>query len=380
MIYFDHNATTPVLPEANQAWLSAIEEFFGNPSSLHRAGARADHALERARCSVAQILNCDPTELIWTSGATESNNLAIYQLARSLPSGSRILVSSIEHPSVLEPARFYFGNRISWIPCRPDGVIDFDRLKESVLRENFGAVILMAANNETGILQPWRETAELCEDRGVRYFCDAVQWTGKMSSRDLGRCSFVSGSGHKFGAPRGIGFLKAGGGPFHPLFHGGVQEGGRRGGTENVAGAVAAAKALECCEYRLTEGFQMERVRWRSEMVLRLSQEIPGIQFLNPHNDQCLWNTISCIMPDVGCSFRWVVKLDKAGFAVSSGSACSSGSEKPSHVLKAMGLSDGETSRVLRFSSQWRTTPDDWNSLLKALKKLLYEAQKPSLA
>jgi len=376
MLYFDHNATTPVIPEANQTWIKATEEYFGNPSSLHRIGTRADHALERSRHTIASILKCHPLDIIWTSGATEANNLAVFQLRNRLPPEKKIWVSPLEHPSILAPARHYFQNRITWIPVKPTGVVDLDWIQENLKVQSPGAVIAMAANNETGLLQPWKSISELCEGLEIPYLCDAVQWIGKQPAAGLGACTMVSASGHKFGAPKGIGFLKTDGTrEFYPLIRGGDQESGRRSGTENIAGAMAITRALEHCEVRFPQGEQLERLRWRGEMIHRLQQELPGIVFIGG-DSPTLWNTISCLMPDVGCQFRWVVKLDKAGFAVSTGSACASGSEKPSHVLEAMGLSPEESGRVIRISSSWNTTPADWNVLLKALKKLTQEAPR----
>ena len=204
MIYFDHNATTPLLPEARQAWLEACELFPGNPSSPHRLGARADNVLNEAREKLASILGCHAAEIVFTSGATESNNTVLHHCARTAPANGRVWVSAIEHPCVIEPGRFHFGDRVRSIPATRDGVIELDWIERELKRERPALVVVMAANNETGAIQPWREAQQLCNARGVPFFCDAVQWIGKLPSRELGTCNWVSGSAHKFGGPRGV--------------------------------------------------------------------------------------------------------------------------------------------------------------------------------
>lgn len=371
MLYFDHNATTTLLPEAKRAWLEAVDSLVGNPSSPHRLGTRADAALESAREGLAAALGCDAGDIVWTSGATESNNAVLSHLARS-PAGrpDEVLVSAVEHPSVFSPARGHFGASVKTIPVDGRGAISLEWLEEQLSRRRARAVAVMAANNETGVLQPWSEIAALCRSRGVPFLCDATQWIGKLPASGLGACDFVSGSAHKFGGPRGVGFLKC---PsetaFDPLLSGGKQEDGRRAGTENVAGVLAMVAALEVRESALARGAQRERIEWREEFEQALTGELFGASIIGAGTER-LWNTVSAMMPQTDCRQRWVVKLDKAGFAVSTGSACASGHEEPSHVLAAMGLEAGEAGRVLRFSSGWETTHDDWRKLLAGLKEV----------
>ena len=200
--------------------------------------------------------------------------------------------------------------------------------------------------------------------------CDATQWIGKLPASGLGACDFVSGSAHKFGGPRGAGFLKCpSDSTVAPLLAGGKQEGGRRAGTENVAGVLAMVAALEVRESALARGAQRERLAWREEFEQALTGELFGASIVGAGADR-LWNTVSAKMPETECRQRWVVKLDKAGFAVSTGSACASGREEPSHVLAAMGLEAGEAGRVLRFSSGWETPRGDWQKLLAGLREV----------
>ncbi len=369
MIYFDHNATTPLHAAAKAAWLEAVEKFPGNPSSPHRIGARADAALTEARERLAAFLACSPLDIVWTSGASESSNTVLHHFARRLPAETEVWISAIEHPCVLEAARVHFGKRVQLIPVTRDGAADLNWLARELAKHRPGLVALMAANNETGVLQPWREAQALCRERQVPFFCDAVQWLGKLPARGLGDCDFVSGSAHKFGGPKGVGFLKCPKGvAVEPLISGGPQEDGRRAGTENVASVLAMLAALEDREAKIPKS-KADHETLRESFERELLATLPGAEIVGA-NAPRLWNTVSALVPEADCRQRWVVKLDKLGFAVSTGSACSSGKEAPSHVLSAMGYSPAEATRVLRFSSGWETTPADWQLLLGALEKV----------
>ena len=368
MIYLDHNATTPLHPVARQAWLDAADQFIGNPSSPHRLGRRAERALDEARASLARLLGGEAHDFVWTSGATESNNLALHHLARTLPDGAEVWVSALEHPCVLEAAAHYFPARQRLMPARPSGVIDLEWLRAELSRRRPGVVAVMAANNETGVLQPWREALALCRERDVPFFCDAAQWVGKLPASGLGGCDWVSGCAHKFGGPKGVGFLKCPArGRLHPLLLGGPQEEGRRAGTENVAGVLSMLAMLEHREAALAAGGAAARQPWREEFATGLREKLPGAEIVGA-NESRLWNTVAALMPEADCQRRWVVKLDKLGFAVSTGSACASGKEEPSHVLAAMGRTPAEAGRVLRFSSGWETAAAEWTALLEALE------------
>jgi cysteine desulfurase len=373
MLYFDHNATAPMSREAREAWLEAVDNFPANPSSQHRLGARADAALQSARERLAAFLGCDAFDLIWTSGGTESNNLVLHHYGHNLPKESEVWVSDLEHPSILATASHYFGPRLRRIPAERNGAISLACLRQELPRHRPALLVAMAANNETGVLQPWPEVLELCQGYEVPLLCDAVQWIGKMPAAGLGQCHFLSGCAHKFGGPRGIGFLKCPAGfPLEPLIRGGPQEDGRRAGTENVAGAVSMLAALEAREKAMQAGEHEKRSEWRSRFERSMMSQLPGAEVVGIRAPR-LWNTVSALMPDADCQHRWVVKLDKLGFAVSTGSACASGREEASHVLSAMGHSAAEASRVLRFSSGWETAEADWQSLLEGLEKVQAE-------
>ena len=208
MIYFDYNATAPVMREAREAWLEVTEKIGGNPSSMHQAGTRASIALADAREKLAAFLGCHPADIIWTSGATEANNMVTHHFAKTLGAQDEIWISAIEHPCVHDSAKHYFGKRAKLIPVTHDGVVDLDWITMEMADKRPGLVGVMAANNETGVIQPWREIQAICQAYEVPFFTDAVQFIGKMPLKGLGDCDYVSGAAHKFGGPRGVGFLK----------------------------------------------------------------------------------------------------------------------------------------------------------------------------
>ena len=368
MIYFDHNATTPLLPVARQAWLDAADQFPGNPSSPHRLGSRADSALNDARERLAAALGCHAAEIIFTSGATESNNTVLHHIARASASDAEVWVSAIEHPCVLEPARALMGRRLRLNPNSKSGVADPKWMEEELQARRPALVAIMAANNETGALQPWREARGFCQAAEVPFFCDAAQWIGKLPASGLGACDWVSGAAHKFGGPRGVGFLK---GPtslgIQPLIRGGPQEERRRAGTENVPGVLAMVAALAERERQIAAGEHLALESLRDDFERRLLESLPGSEIVSAQSPR-LWNTVLALMPEADCRQRWVVKLDRLGVAVSTGSACSSGKEEPSHVLSALGLTPSQAARALRFSAGWATTAADWTGLLGALR------------
>jgi cysteine desulfurase len=369
MIYFDHNATAPVMREAREAWLNATEHIAGNPSSPHQFGAAASKAMIDAREKLAGFLGCLPNEIIWTSGATEANNMAMHHLAQVLDPKAEVWVSPIEHPCIMESSKQYFGKRVKFIPVPHAGVIDLDWLTTELADVRPGLVSVMAANNETGVIQPWREALAICRQYQVPFFSDSVQWLGKMPAKGLGECDYLSGAAHKFGGPRGIGFLKV---PaksrITPLIVGGKQEHGQRAGTENVPIILAMLAALEAREKQLARNEHILRGVWRENFARQLLHKLPGAVIVGAGSPR-LWNTVSALVPE-GSQLRWVSKLDKAGFAVSTGSACTTGKEEPSHVLAAMHFKAADAHRVLRFSSGWETTEADWDALANALAKI----------
>ncbi len=368
MLYFDHNATTPLCASAKDAWVDAIDRYVGNPSSPHRIGARAERAMADARDKLAGFLGCSPLDIVWTSGATESNNLVLHHCAQALDGDKEVWITAIEHPCVIEATRTHFPNRHKTLPVNNTGVLDLVVLRQKLTKEKPGLIAVMAANNETGVLQPWTEVQQLCSEYQIPFFCDAAQWVGKLPAKGLGACDFVSGCAHKFGGPQGVGFLKCPSrGAVYSQIVGGTQEEGRRAGTENVAGVLSMMAALEKRENQLASGIIQEKEAWRNAFVMSLI----GAEVLGKGQGR-LWNTVTALLPG-DCQARWVVKLDKAGFAVSTGSACSSGKETPSHVLTAMGVAKEDTDRVVRFSSGWETSAEDWQALVKGVNQVAGE-------
>ena len=359
MIYLDHNATAPLCAAAREAWLAAHERGFGNPSSLHRPGQRAERALDLAREELAAHLGAQASDLVWTSGATEAANATLAHLSKQ--TRSALAVSAVEHPCVMEAAERWFQGRLEIIPVDANGIVRIERVQTLLASKTIGALAAMAANNETGVLQPWQTLRQLCTESGVPFVCDATQWMGRLPGKELGVCDYVFASGHKFGAPVGIGFLKlparAAGPIFQSLLLGGPQEDARRAGTQNVAAAAAFAAALNHSAANMDSIAERLAIRARIESQLR--ERIEGLRII-AESEQRLWNTITILAPAaLDCRQRWVVRLDAAGVAASSGSACASGKENPSHVLTAMGLGDC-ADRVVRFSGGWETTETEW--------------------
>lgn len=371
MTYLDANATAPLCEAARKAWLDAVDQFPGNPSSLHRIGSRADAVMERAREDLATMLKCHADQIIWTSGATESANLVFHHLSAVIDPERQILVSALEHPCVVASARRYFGSRLQFIPCTPHGVVDLAWVEKVLEQKNSGLVASMAANNETGVLQPWLTLQQLCQAKGVAFVCDATQWIGRNSGAGLGGCDYLLGSAHKMGGPKGIGFLKIPGPGFtNPLQVGGPQESGRRAGTENLPGILSFVAALADREARIAAEEWRALSGHREAFERALLEVLPDAEIVGCSTNR-LWNTSMVILPELAdCQQRWVVKLDRLGFAVSTGSACSSGQEKTSSVLQAMGISPDRASRALRISSSWENSGEEWRQLLQAMVQI----------
>jgi len=356
MRFFDYNATTPLLPEARAAWVEASEAHWLNPSSPYRAGAAVHARLEEARERLAALMDVDPRRIVFNSGATEGNNAVFATWARSFGASDRIGVGATEHPSVLEAAKRYFDGRIDWLEPEPGGVIGTD----AVNVEAVSAISVMAANNETGVLNPWREWQAVCRDRGIPLHCDASQWIGKMPLDGLGTCDYLTACAHKFGGPKGVGFLLVPEGAAAGLA-GGAQEGGRRAGTENLAGILSMLAALEVVESKRAACSPDDK----ENFLAALQQNLPGVEIIG-EGQPALWNTAAIVLPEFK-STRWIRALEKKGFLVSAGSACSTGKGGPSHVLAAMGVDSDKAGRALRISSGWETTAGDWQALHDAL-------------
>lgn len=371
MPYFDHNATTPLAAAAREAWLRAQDEAWQNPSGLYGAGARVKVRLDAAREQLASLLGCAAERVVFTSGATEGANAVCAHLARTLPPGMLVAVNRTEHPCVLEAAKVFFGKRIVWLEVDRHGVLSAGPLEKLLASRDVGAMAVMAANNETGVLQPWRELARLCRRHRVAFFCDASQWLGKLPAAGLGEVDWMIGSAHKFGGPKGVGFMLAAEGAqdFHAQ-HGGGQEHGHRAGTENFPGVAAMVAALAEAETKKVL-LETERLRWRDTFERTLPAALPGVRVVGAGAER-LWNTVSLILPHGG-NTRWVARLDRRGFQVSTGSACATAKEGPSHVLAAMGGSPEEARRVIRASAGWETAEADWPKLAQALAEVSAE-------
>jgi cysteine desulfurase len=369
MPYFDYNATTPPHPAALAVAHETAERAWHNPSSPYRAAARAHALLEESREQLASLLGGGPQNYVFTSGATEANNAVFAHFARISAASSRVIISAIEHPSVLEAAHYYFPRRTVLLPVDNQGVAQLPALEAELRVGNVALVSVMAANNETGVLQPWAEAAQICRAQGVPFHCDATQWLGKMPAEQaLMACDYVTGSAHKFGGLKSAGFLKI---PTGAGFHGqrgGEQEHGHRAGTENLPAIRAMLAALQA---RIT-GLESQIPGWeraRRDFESALLTALPGAVIVGAHAAR-LWNTV-LFLPPRHPNTRWVAALDKRGFQISTGSACATGNDGPSHVLAAMGIPADAARRALRISAGWETTPADWHALAAAFADAL---------
>ena len=355
--YFDHNATTPLCEAAKAAWISASEAHWLNPSSPYRSAAAVKVRYEAARESLARHFDVSSERVIFTSGATESNNAVIRYWARSLSSDACVGINPTEHPSVIEAAKALLGSRVVWLPLSKAGVVDMDTLRDHIESGTLAAVSVMAANNETGVIQPWQAIANLCAEAQIPYHCDAAQWVGKLPVEGLSACAYVTACGHKFGGPKGVGFMLS---PESVvdfrLLDGGEQEAAHRAGTEDVAGVFAMSAALK--------NSRSGKTKLRDAFIEKIVQSIAGVELIGAGTDR-LWNTVSMSMPRYQ-SVRWIRALEKAGFLLSAGSACSTGKTSISEVLLAMGVDAATAGRVLRISAGAETTAEDWQALADA--------------
>lgn len=350
-IYFDYNATTPLDPLVREAMLPYLGPVYGNPSSIHTLGRQARAQLDDARDRAAQVLGCRPSELTFTSGGTESNNLAILGSVRALRhKGAHLITSPTEHPAVLRCFQHLARNegcQLSLLPVDREGRID-PRDVQGVLRPDTVLVSVMRANNETGTLQPVAEIGSLCRDQGVLFHTDAVQSFGKepLGSIECFQADLVSLCAHKFHGPKGAGALYIRS-PHRlsPLFLGGPQEHEKRAGTENLAGIAGLVTALE--RFLEPPVFPTSKLRSLTRQLEQSLRQIEGVTALSPSDR--LPNTVSFTV--AGCdSLSLLAALDLEGFCASSGSACSAGSIEPSHVVLAQGYDREQASSFVRFS------------------------------
>jgi cysteine desulfurase len=376
-IYLDYSATAPVRDEVLRAQWPVLTETFGNPSSQHETGLAARERLDWARSSVAQTLGCASEEIIFTSGGTESDNLALIGAALANPRGKHIVVSAVEHPAILESAVYlerHHGFRVTRIPVDHVGVIDFDGLADA-LGADTTVCSVMTANNEVGTVQPIRQIAQMCGERGVPFHTDAVQAAGWLDVRAQG-VDALSLSGHKLGATKGVGLLYRDAHlRLEPTVHGGGQQGGLRSGTQDVAGPVGLAVALALAVKERDDAVaaasdtSQQRVDpvslRRDAFVSSILTAIPDAQ-LTGHPTERLPGHASFVFPRVNGE-TLLLELDRAGIACSSGSACAAGSQDPSPVLMAMGFEPAVAHTAVRFSFSRTTTEADLARAAEAL-------------
>ena len=356
-VYLDNNATTPVLPEVFEAMGPYFGEHFGNASSIHHHGQETRAAVERARESVAALVGCRASEIVFTSGGTEGDNLAIFGLTRA---GDHVLTSTIEHHAVLNACKHLEsgGCEITYLRVDGRGQVDPDEVRRA-LRPNTKLITIMMANNETGVLQPVEEIGKIAAEADVYFHTDAVQAAGKVAIdvKEI-ECDLLSISGHKMHAPQGVGALYVRKGTvLQPMLYGGRHERSRRAGTENVPGIVALGKAAELAREALQRGDAagMATMRDRIEQTILQAVEATGV---NGEGAPRVPNTTSIYFEYIDGE-ALVIALDLKGLAVSTGAACSSGAIEPSHVLIAMGMRPERARASIRFSLGKQNATDD---------------------
>jgi cysteine desulfurase len=370
-IYLDNNATTRVAPEVVEAMAPFFSDLYGNPSSMHSFGGQVAQEVAAARERIAALLNADPYEVVFTSCGTESDNTAIRGTLESYPEKNHIITSRVEHPAVLNVAQYLRarGYRVTELGVDEEGRLDLDELR-SVITERTALVSLIYANNETGVIFPIEEIGEIVKARGIPFHTDAVQAVGKIPL-DMAKShvDLMSLSGHKLHAPKGIGVLYVRKGTkFSPFFIGGHQEGGRRGGTENVPYIIGLGRAAELAMERMEE--ENGRVRaLRDRLETYLLKKIPNT-LVNGEQEHRLPNTSSL-------SFEYVegesilLLMSNEGICASSGSACTSGSLEPSHVLRAMGVPFTAAHGSIRFSLSIYNTEEEIDFVIEKLPPIV---------
>jgi cysteine desulfurase len=384
MIYLDYNATTPLCDAAREAMLPYFGRHFGNPSSVHAAGRETRAAIDNARDKLAALLRIKPHEVIFTSGGTESCNLAVFGLARSrsadgMPAGAlaksrHVISAKTEHHAVLnavEHLEKHEGVEVTWLNLSPDGIIDLDHLADSI-RPETRLVSIMTANNETGVIQPLRQISAICRERGVLLHSDMVQSFGKIET-DLSLVDAASFAAHKFYGPKGGGFLFLRSGlSIEPIMFGGAHENERRPGTENVAAIAGMAAAAEWT-LRERQHEQQREAKLRDELWTRISKSIRDAK-QNGANAPRLVNTLNISLLGLD-SETLLIALDLEGVCASSGSACMVGSVVASHVLLAMGLPIERARSAVRFSLGKWTTAEEITATTEAVQKIVERLQ-----
>jgi len=376
MIYLDYNATTPLCDAAREAMLPYLGRQFGNPSSVHAAGREARAAIDNARDNLAALLRAKPHELIFTSGGTESCNLAVLGMAQCQSSrGGHIVSNKAEHHAVLntlEHLEKHLGFEVTWLNITENGMIDLDQLADSI-RSETRLVSIMTANNETGVIQPIREISQICRKCGVLLHSDTVQAFGKIDI-DLFLLDAASFAAHKFYGPKGAGFLFLRSGlSIQPIMFGGAHENERRPGTENVAAIAGMAAAAEWA-LRDRADEQNREAQLRDELWRRIAEIFPEAQ-QNGEISHRLASTLNASFTGID-SETMLMALDLEGVCASSGSACMVGSVVASHVLLAMGLSMERASSAVRFSLGKQTTAKEIGDTAEAMDRITSRLNK----
>jgi len=368
-IYLDHNSTTPIRPEVIKIAEPYIKSFFGNPSSVHSFGRETREAIENSRAQIASTINAsDPNEIFFTSGGTESDNLAIRGVLNNQDIKSHIITTEIEHNAVLDTCNDLSKEKsveVSYIKPDKNGLVSVKTIKNAV-KDNTELISVMLGNNEIGTIQPISEISSFCKDNGILFHTDAIQAIGKIKINvQKDNIDLLSGSGHKINAPKGIGFLYARKKtPLNAILTGGGQEQNIRSGTENVAGIVALGEA---CRISDTEGNQLwdNVLKLRNRLEKEVCEKIPDVEIIG-NKVQRLPGTSNIAFSNAEGE-TLLIRLDLEGIAVSTGSACSSGSTEPSHVLLSMDLPRNLIRGSLRFSLGWGSTDEDIDYLMDKL-------------
>jgi cysteine desulfurase len=378
-IYMDHAATTPVRKEVVEEMLPIFTEQYGNPSSLHTFGQEAKYALEAARGKVASSIGATPDEIVFTSGGTESDNFAVKGVAYAKQEkGKHIITSAIEHHAILEPCRFLekSGFEITYLPVDSKGLVDPSDIRKSIKNETT-LISIMHCNNEIGTIQPIEEIGAIAHEKGIIFHTDAVQTLGRLPLNvDAMNVDLLSASGHKFYGPKGVGILYVRKGTrISSFMHGGEQERGRRASTHNVPGIVGLGKAAELALIDLdTEAIRVTALR--DKLIRGILDNIEDTR-LNGHPEKRLMNNIH-VSIDYVEGESLLLYLDMEGIACSTGSACSSASLEPSHVLSAIGISADTAYGALRFTLGRQTTEEDVNYVIETLPEIVKKLRNMS--
>jgi cysteine desulfurase len=377
-IYFDYNATTPLDVRVRDVMLPFLGEVWGNPSSLHQVGRRARALLDEARDQAATVLGCKPSEVVFTSGGTESANLAVLGTARHLKAkGRHVITTAVEHHAVLHACEYLAKNEgfeITYLPVDSAGRVAVESLQKA-LRTDTVLVSVMAANNEIGTIQPVAELGAVCRQRGIVFHTDAVQWFGKEPFENIGQfnADLVSICAHKIHGPKGVGalFIKS---PLHPdpVLLGGGHENERRAGTENLSGIMGLVEALKL--FAKDPVFKERDLLPLTARLISRVNSIEGVKFVGSEKTR-LFNTVSFVVRGTD-SIALLANLDLEGVCASSGSACSAGSLEPSHVIRALGIEPDLQNSLIRFSLGRESTLEEVNVVENILPECIERSRQ----